>query len=89
MKRKTLKKMCEEAGIGWGAFCYRHYSMGEDIESALARPVMTKKNQHKRMVQIYNMKSNGMTSRQIARELGVTPECVNENLRRYRKNEEK
>ena len=89
MKRKTLKERCEEAGIGWGAFCYRQYSMGEDIESALTRPVMTKKNQRKRMVQIYNMKSNGMTSRQIARELGVTPECVNENLRRYRKNEKK
>jgi len=84
MKRKTLKERCEEAGIGWGAFCYRHYSMGEDIESALSRPVMTKENQRKRMIQIYNMKSNGMTSRQIARELGVTPECVNENLRRYK-----
>lgn len=88
MKRETLKERCKKAGISWGAFCYRHYSMGEDIESALTRPVMTKENQHKRMVQIFNMKSNGMTSRQIARELGVTPECVNENLRRYR-NEKK
>ena len=89
MKRQTLQERCKEYGISWGAFCYRHYSMGEDIESALTRPVMTKENQKKRMVQIYNMKSNGMSSRQIARELGVTPECVNENLRRYKKNEEK
>lgn len=84
MKRVTLQERCRSAGISWGAFCYRHYSMGEDIESALSRPVMTKENQRKRMVQIYNMKRNGMTSRQIARELGVTPECVNENLRRYK-----
>lgn len=84
MKRVTLQERCRSAGISWGAFCYRHYSMGEDIESALSRPVMTKENQRKRMIQIYNMKSNGMTSRQIARELGVTPECVNENLRRYK-----
>ena len=89
MERKTLKERCKEYGISWGAFCYRHYSMGEDIESALTRPVMTKEATHKRMILIHQLKKMGMTSRQIARQLEVTPECVNENLRRYKRNEEK
>ena len=62
--------------------------MGEDIESALTRPVMTKENIHKRMLLIHKLKEKGLKSREIARLLEVTPECVNENLRRYR-NEEK
>ena len=88
MKRQTLQERCKEHGISWGAFCYRHYSMGEDIESALSRPVMTKENIHKRMLLIHEWKEKGMKSREIARLLEVTPECVNENLRRYR-NEKK
>lgn len=85
MKRKTLKERCEENGISWGAFCYRHYSMGRDLEESLTKPVMTKDATIARGLKMVELKKQGKSSRDIGRVFGVTPECVNWNLRRYMK----
>ena len=71
-KGETLAKLRQKYGCTWGSFCYRVYVKGWDYETALTTPVRTKEAVKKRAEMVLKLDKDGFTTRQIAKELGIT-----------------
>lgn len=72
LKRETLHQMVERYGCTWSSFIYRFYILGWDLEKSLTTPVRTAAVVKKREEAVLNLDKKGLTTRQIAKALGIT-----------------
>ena len=82
-KGETLAKLRKKYGCTWGSFCYRVYVKGWDYETALTTPVRTKDFIRKRAEMVLKLDKEGFTTRQIAKELGITTARVCQIKKKY------
>ena len=72
LERETLREMVERYGCTWSSFIYRFYILRWDIEKALTTPVHTKDFVEKRAKLVLKLHKEGFTTKQIAKEIGIT-----------------
>ena len=72
VKRKSMRQICLERGVSYTAWVNRVYVLGMDREEAMTKPVRNKEFVQKRINWVKSLKKQGLTTKDIAKKVGLT-----------------